>query len=324
MTLEILAQLAILALIDSTSIGTLVIPVWLLLRRGARRTAGKVAVYLGAVGVFYFLVGLVLLSGATGLTGVLGSGSIGSVLELPAVQAVMVAAGAGMLIWSFKDSIGISKPGARNSSAGGAGAAGPGAAVSGVHIPIQAPGREPAQSSSQEDRPGYAAGYAATGSTATGSTNAASGAPAGARGAKVAAAERSEATERRWQHRIAKALDTRGGLLGLALLAGLLELPTMLPYLAAVGLLTGSGTQWQASAGILGLYCLVMLLPAGLLVAGRLLLGRLLDSPLERLGAWLSRVSGEAVLWVVGIVGFLLLRAGLAGLFPGAAWNPFG
>ncbi|WP_066298777.1 GAP family protein [Arthrobacter luteolus] len=324
MTLEILAQLAILALIDSTSIGTLVIPVWLLLRRGARRTAGKVAVYLGAVGVFYFLVGLVLLSGATGLTGVLGSGSIGSVLELPAVQAVMVAAGAGMLIWSFKDSTGISKPGARNSSAGEAGAAGPGAAVSGVHIPIQAPGREPAQSSSQGDRPGCAAGYATTGSTATGSTKAGSGAPAGARGAKVAAAERSEATERRWQHRIARALDTRGGLLGLALLAGLLELPTMLPYLAAVGLLTGSGTQWQASAGILGLYCLVMLLPAGLLVAGRLLLGRLLDSPLERLGAWLSRVSGEAVLWVVGIVGFLLLRAGLAGLFPGAAWNPFG
>lgn len=329
MTLEILAQLAILALIDSTSIGTLVIPVWLLLRRGARRSAGKVAVYLGAVGVFYFLVGLVLLSGATGLTGVLGSGSIGSVLELPAVQAVMVAAGAGMLIWSFKDSIGISKPGARNSSAGGSGAAGPGAAAPGpaaaepgLQIPAQTPGRipgrEPAQSSPQGDRSGYAAGYATTGSTSG------SGSPAGARGAKVAAAERSEATERRWQHRIARALDTRGGLLGLALLAGLLELPTMLPYLAAVGLLTGSGTEWQASAGILGLYCLVMLLPAGLLVAGRLLMGRLLDSPLERLGAWLSRVSGEAVLWVVGIVGFLLLRAGLAGLFPGAAWNPFG
>jgi len=321
MTLEILAQLAILALIDSTSIGTLVIPVWLLLRPGARSTAGKVAVYLGAVGVFYFLVGLVLLSGAAGIAGVLGSGSIGSVLELPAVQAVMVAAGAGMLIWSFKDSLGISKPGARNSSAGGggtAGAAGPaaaGAAAGQVHLPAHIP---PAPSSRQGDRPGFAAGYATTGSTSG------SGTPAGARGAKVAAAERSAATERRWQHRIARSLDTRGGLLGLALLAGLLELPTMLPYLAAVGLLTGSGTEWPASAGILGLYCLVMLLPAGLLLAGRLLLGRLLDSPLERLGAWLSRVSGEAVLWVVGIVGFLLLRAGLAGLFPGAAWNPFG
>ncbi|MBD8043189.1 GAP family protein [Arthrobacter sp. Sa2BUA2] len=288
MTLELLAQLAILALIDSTSIGTLVIPVWLLLRPGARRTGGKVAVYLGAVGVFYFLVGLVLLSGATGIAGVLGGGSIGSVLELPAVQAVMVAAGAGMLIWSFKDSIGLAKPSRTKVPAAGS------------------------------------ATVAATGTPPTASPTAVSGSPAVASGSKAAAAERSEATERRWQHRIGRALDTRGGLLGLAVLAGLLELPTMLPYLAAVGLLTGSGTEWQASAGLLGLYCLVMLLPAGLLLTGRLLLGRLLDSPLERLGAWLSRVSGEAVLWVVGIVGFLILRAGLSGLFPGAAWNPFG
>ncbi|MBD7996721.1 GAP family protein [Arthrobacter sp. Sa2CUA1] len=280
MTLELMAQLGILALIDSTSIGTLVIPVWLLLRPGARRSAGKVAVYLGAVGVFYFLVGLVLLSGAMGIADALGSGSIGSVLELPAVQAVMVAAGAGMLIWSFKDSLGMTKEASLRS----------------------------------------AGSNAAAGS----STTTTSGGHSGARGAKAAAAERSAVTERRWQHRIGRALDSRGGLLGLALLAGLLELPTMLPYLAAVGLLTGAGIELQASAGALGLYCLVMLLPAGLLLGGRLLLGRLLDSPLERVGAWLSKVSGEAVLWVVGIVGFLILRAGLAGLFPGAAWNPFG
>ena len=292
--MEIVAQLAVLALIDSTSIGTLVIPVWLLLRpgAGARRTVGKVAVYLGVIGVFYFLVGLVLLSGATGIAGVLGRGSsIGSLLELPAVQAVMVAAGAGMLIWSFKDT--GKKPG-RTPGRTPATAAGPTAAGFGPEAPLGSrSGRESAPST-----------------------------PANAR--TTAALERSVATERRWQHRIGRALDTRGGLLGLALLAGLLELPTMLPYLAAVGLLTSSGTEWTASAGLLALYCLVMLLPAVLLLAGRMLLGRLLDSPLERLGAWLSKISGEAVLWVVGIVGFLILRAGLAGLFPGASWNPFG
>ena len=48
-------------------------------------------------------------TGAMGIAGALGRGSIGSVLELPAVQAVMVAAGAGMLIWSFKDSLGMTK-----------------------------------------------------------------------------------------------------------------------------------------------------------------------------------------------------------------------
>ena len=51
---------------------------------------------------------------------------------------------------------------------------------------------------------------------------------------------------------------------------------------------------------------------------------KLKTNPLARLGAWLSRVAGEAVVWVAGIVGFLMLRAALAALFPDAAWNPFG
>jgi len=279
MTPETLAQLGVLALVDSTSIGTLVIPVWLLMRRDAGRTTGKVAVYLGAVGVFYFIVGLLLLSGASGLGQMMGGG-ISTLLEVPAVQAVMIAAGAGMLLWSFKDS--LKKPGTEP------GAAGPQAA------------------------PGFAPNAAGGGDPQAGSARA------------TAVLQRSQATERRWQHRIGKALDTRGGLLGLALLAGLLELPTMLPYLAAVGLVTSSGTGWTMSAGVLGLYCLVMLLPAAMLLTARGLLGRRLDGPLERLRAWLSKAAGEAVLWIVGIVGFLMLRAGLAGLFPGAAWNPFG
>lgn len=284
MTPETLAQLGILALVDSTSIGTLVIPIWLLMRRDAGKTTGKVATYLGAVGLFYFLVGLLLLSGASGLGRMLGGG-MGTILELPAVQALMIAAGAGMLLWSFRDTL-FKKPGAETGAA--AGAAGP---HTGPGFTPETTGRADAQ----------------TGNTRT-----------------TAALQRSQATERRWQQRIGKALDTRGGLLGLALLAGVLELPTMLPYLAAVGLVTASGTDWTASAGVLALYCLVMLLPAAVLLTARRVLGRRLDGPLERLRAWLSKAVGEAVLWIVGIVGFLMLRAGLAGLFPGASWNPFG
>ncbi|WP_433123161.1 GAP family protein [Arthrobacter koreensis] len=280
MTLETFVQLGVLALIDSTSIGTLVIPVWLLMRRDAGRTTGKVAAYLGAVGVFYFLVGLLLLSGAAGLGRVLGGG-LGSFFELAPVQVLMVAAGAGMLIWSFKDT---SLKGTPN----GGGENGVGAAADGTP---------------------------ANGTGGTGS---------GGGGRSAAVLQRSRATEHRWQRRIGKALDSRGGLLGLALLAGVLELPTMLPYLAAVGVLTSAGAGWSVSAGMLALYCLVMLLPALLLVLLRCVLGRHLDGPLERLRAWLTKVSGEAVLWVVGIVGFLMLRAGLAGLFPDASWNPFG
>ena len=251
-TLETLARLAILAFIDSTSIGTLVIPVWPLLRpdpKGHVVVAGKAAAYLSIIGVFYFLVGLGLLSGAIGASGLLGT-DIAAVLGLPAVQWAMLLGGGAMLAWSLL---------AGKSS--------------GVHL------RD---------------------------------------------AARPAALETRWQQRIGRALNTRGGLLGLAFVAGLLELPTMLPYLGAVGLLTASGTGWALSAALLAAYCLVMLLPAGLLVSGRLVLGRFLDAPLARLGAWLSKAAGEAMLWVAGIVGFLLLRAALAGLFPGQAWNPFG
>ncbi|MBF4993115.1 GAP family protein [Arthrobacter gandavensis] len=290
MTLETFVQLGVLALIDSTSIGTLVIPVWLLMRRDAGRTTGKVAAYLGAVGVFYFLVGLLLLSGAAGIGRVLGGG-VGSFLELPAVQVLMIAAGAGMLIWSFKDTSFKGQSGGGEAGAGRSGA-----------------------------EPAAAAG---AGDTGAGDAGGAGGGASG-NGRAAAVLQRSQATEHRWQRRIGKALDSRGGLLGLALLAGVLELPTMLPYLAAVGVLTSAGVGWSVSAGMLALYCLVMLLPALLLVLLRCVLGRHLDGPLERLRGWLSKVSGEAVLWVVGIVGFLMLRAGLAGLFPGASWNPFG
>lgn len=295
MTPETFVQLGVLALIDSTSIGTLVIPVWLLMRRDAGRTTGKVATYLGAVGVFYFVIGLLLLSGAAGLGRVLGGGAA-SVFELPAVQVLMVAAGAGMLIWSFKDT----------SLKGGK----PGPAQSG-----------PAQTAPAQSGPAQAgedAGVAGAAAAGAGATASATGTGA------TASVQRSQATEHRWQRRIGEALHSRGGLLGLALLAGVLELPTMLPYLAAVGLLTSSGIGWSASAGMLVLYCLVMLLPAAVLVLARGLLGKRLDGPLERLRAWLTKASGEAVLWIVGIVGFLLLRAGLAGLFPDASWNPFG
>ncbi|WP_165368232.1 GAP family protein [Phytoactinopolyspora endophytica] len=55
--------LLVLALIDSTSIGTLVIPVWLLLSPGRVRVS-RMLVYLGTIAGFYFAVGTVLALGA--------------------------------------------------------------------------------------------------------------------------------------------------------------------------------------------------------------------------------------------------------------------
>jgi Sap, sulfolipid-1-addressing protein len=52
-----------LALLDSTSFGTLLIPVWLLVTPGRIR-AGRIITYLGTVTTFYFCVGILLMVGA--------------------------------------------------------------------------------------------------------------------------------------------------------------------------------------------------------------------------------------------------------------------
>lgn len=63
MNFELLVSLVALALIDSTSIGTLLIPIWLLLdQRGVR--ASRVMVYLLTIAGFYLLVGLAIILGA--------------------------------------------------------------------------------------------------------------------------------------------------------------------------------------------------------------------------------------------------------------------
>lgn len=74
MSAVLLVSLAGLALIDSTSIGTLFIPVWLLLapeRISTRRFLG----YLGTIAGFYFAVGVLLLFFGAGVADALGESS---------------------------------------------------------------------------------------------------------------------------------------------------------------------------------------------------------------------------------------------------------
>ncbi|MEX5719066.1 GAP family protein [Geodermatophilus maliterrae] len=65
MDLQLLA-LVPLALVDSTSFGTLLVPVWFLLVPGQVR-ARRLLTFLGTIAGFYLLVGLVLLAGAEAL-----------------------------------------------------------------------------------------------------------------------------------------------------------------------------------------------------------------------------------------------------------------
>lgn len=219
-----------LALIDSTSVGTLVLPLWLMLAPGRLRT-GRILLFLATVAGFYLVVGLVLHAVAEPL-----AGSAGEVLATRPVQTALLAAGAGLLVWSFRLEARAKREKARGT-------------------PV--PGRL-----------------------------------------------------LRWRERAVGAGGGRGGaaaLAGLALAAATAELATMLPYLAALGLLTTAGLDRSGSAGVLAAYCTVMVLPALLLLLLRRVAARWVDPALRRLDGWLVRNATDTLSWATGIVGVVLV-----------------
>lgn len=230
--IELLLPLAALALVDSLSVGTLLVPLFFLLAPGRLR-GGRVLLYLGAIGGFYFAVGLLLASGAEWLSALLaGAGE-----SVPVTWVQLVIGGAllgGALVFG--------KP------------------------------------------------------------------------APKAGTPEAEALLRRPPGRLSRwrdmAIDGRGGvaLVGLALGAGVLELATMLPYLAAIGLLSAQALPFAHVAAVLAGYCALMVLPALVLLCGRVVLRRLVERPLERFARWLQRNAAENTAWIVGVVGFLLAR----------------
>jgi hypothetical protein len=117
----------------------------------------------------------------------------------------------------------------------------------------------------------------------------------------------------RWRER-ALADGGAAGLAGLALGAAAAEVTTMLPYLAAIGLLTTAGLAAAPTALIMVGYCLLMIVPALILLALRLVAGDRLTPLLTRVGDWIA--SSSTLSWIVGIVGFLLARDAGVRLFP--------
>lgn len=109
-----------------------------------------------------------------------------------------------------------------------------------------------------------------------------------------------------------RALGQQGGGLGslvaLALGATLLEVATMLPYLGAIGLLGTSDLSVVERLVVLAGYCLVMVLPALVLLLLRVVSRRHVEPLLQRIARWMEKSGGEATAWIVGIVGFLIAR----------------
>lgn len=225
MTLTTAATLTVLALVDSTSFGTLLIPIWLLLAPGRIRV-GRVLVFLGTVAGVYLLLGIALVAGASALLG-----DLDALAEDPVVTRVQLVVGVGLLVGSFFIG-GKKKDG--------------------------------------EDRP---------------------------RGRLLG-----------WRERAMGTGSGIGGLMTLALAAVALEVVTMLPYLAATGLIASTDLGMPARVVVLAGYCLVMILPALVLMAGRLVARRAVEPVLERLSRWMERHGGETTGWIVGIVGFLVAR----------------
>jgi len=229
MTIALLGGLAVLALIDSTSFGTLVIPLWLLASPGRVRV-GRVLVFLATVALFYWSVGLVLLWGAGW-----AFDPVVALVDSPAGAIALVAAGAALIVWSFR--------------------------------------LEKAAKQRKRD------GVVVSGRIS------------------------------RWR---ARAVGAEGGggllsLVGLALAAALVEVGSMLPYLAAIGTITALDLATPARVAVLAGYCLVMVAPALVLLVARVAAAGRIEPALGRLEGWLTRNAGETLSWIVGIIGVLLV-----------------
>lgn len=104
-------------------------------------------------------------------------------------------------------------------------------------------------------------------------------------------------------------------MVALGLTMGLVEVATMIPYLAAVGIMTTSGLAAAQWVPLLVAYVLLMVVPALLLLAGRALARDWLEPRLERLRAFLLKHAASAVGWTLAIVGVLITRDAAIYLF---------
>ena len=122
----------------------------------------------------------------------------------------------------------------------------------------------------------------------------------------------------RWRDRTMSEDTSVRWLMGLAVLAGLTEVATMLPYLGAIGIMTTSGISTLTVVVLLAGYCVVMIVPAGVLLTLRLTAAKTVEPLLQRLNDWIMTKGASATGWIIGIAGFLIARDAAARLFwPG-------
>jgi Sap, sulfolipid-1-addressing protein len=241
--MEQLAPLVLLALVDSASFGTLLIPLWFMLAPG-RPHLGRILLFLGTVAAFYLVLGIALLLGASMLRDTLQETGNSQPLQI-----AQLVAGVGLM-------------------------------ALGVLM-------EPWTKAGKDRR-------------------------VARRAEKLARSGPS--LQMRMRERATNASAPVGAVFVLALTAAVIEAASMIPYLAAIGLLTTSKLSMAGRGAVLFGYCLLMIAPALLLLAARLLLHDFVAPILKKLEAFLSRNANEAMAWVMFLVGLYMVGAGLSAL----------
>ncbi len=234
MDMATLLTLAGIALLDSTSIGTLVIPLWLML--DTRRTAFNVVLYLATLSAFYFIVGAALLLGVRMAIDSIGN-DIAAFFTTDAGGYTLVGAGAASIVASFM--------------------------------------LEPKRVQTTREA-------------------------------------RGEADRPSWAERMGARSPRTSATIGLALAAGTIEVATMLPYLAAIGIIGASDLAGTEQAIVLAGYVTVMALPALVLLLARHAAGSTMTERLQRLRAWLMKHSAGTISILLLIIGINLAIRGAA------------
>lgn len=224
MDAALIASLVVLALIDSTSFGTLLIPIWMMLAPGRVRSS-RLLIFLTTVAGFYFVLGIALTAGATAFLD-----DLRPVFQSGPARAAQLGVGVALL------------------------------------------------------------GYAVFARRRRGRSG-------GQPGRLL-----------RWRERAVAGEGSPVALVGLALAAVGLEAATMLPYLAAIGLLSTAATGLALTVAVLAGYCVVMVLPALGLLLARSLAADAVRPALQRVNDWMTRNAAEGTAWILGVVGFLLAR----------------
>lgn len=226
MDLITIAALAGLALVDSTSVGTLVLPLLMLV--APRVDPKRYGVFLATVAGFYAVVGIEL---------VLGAGAVATVLrdagDLTWLRWVQLVLGLGLFAFG----------------------------VAGDKLLAWVRPKRDGEAPKRTDV---------------------------------------------WGARLIGAQAPYSVVVTIALAAALVEVASMLPFLAAVGIVTAADLPAAASVGVVVAYSAVMVLPAVLLLGVRLGLAGRIEGALARFSAWLAKLTEGAIYWVCAIVGFVV------------------